>query len=671
MSNTHRFRKPEDMPEENIRMRGMRALLTNNPLAIYVRQSQMAQAVDHRASRELQSKDFIEHATKLGWRRELIEVYDDTGLTAVLGINDRERLLDMYEDIKRGSIKTVMIYMIDRLFRDEFLTEATRFGETCAKMGVMLITYYGQIYDLQDDIDYGNFIMECRWAYHSYKNGILRRMNDLRAFVGKRGEYDGRPLAWGFMLNPEVPWQIIEYKPHAEVVRERLYPRFIELDFNLCKLAREFDGIDLFPPIPGHLVKWFHTPKKPEPNGWYRLNRGGLTNLLCNPMYIGWWGYLGEWKQDNHPAILDEDTFWTVFYHVSPVDIDGTPLLRVKRYEQTKTMECPVLLKRLLHGEEQGQHVVAYPNRKRGKILGWGYRVFDQSASHKRKLLANLQSAVIDHAVVERLLALLRDQKALEDYQTRMQQNMAKMAKRKEQLQEDFDSVEKGLKGALRIMEDGDVDDEAYAEAKRKRKELLAKKQLLEAELRKEHPVKKVATVPTLSYKDLLVKVRDKWDSGIFTIADKRQLLAEFLEQVTVHKLSAHFYRLRIYWHITEQPEELLLWYPDGDRPLWTEEEEAKLRACYPDKEKLMEVLPTRTWASILRHAWELGKAKANPRLSRAAYMPLEDLLTLQDRQVMIYYGVNLDDVPRRKPVSMLWSSRHDNSLSIFTNPSL
>src|SRR5260370_16770340 len=131
MSSMHRFRKAEETPKEDfIRIWGPRALLTNEPVVIYVRQSQMAKAVDHRVSRELQSKDFIEHAMKLGWRRELIEVYDDTGLTAVLGINDRERLLDMYEDIKRGHIKTVLIYIIDLLSPYNFLTKAMPFVAT-------------------------------------------------------------------------------------------------------------------------------------------------------------------------------------------------------------------------------------------------------------------------------------------------------------------------------------------------------------------------------------------------------------------------------------------------------------------------------------------------------------------------------------------------------------
>jgi hypothetical protein len=36
----------------------------------------------------------------------------------------------------------------------------------------------------------------------------------------------------------------------------------------------------------------------------------------------------------------------------------------------------------------------------------------------------------------------------------------------------------------------------------------------------------------------------------------------------------------------------------------------------------------------------------------------------------MIYYGVTLDDVSKSKLVTMLWSSKHDNCLSIITEPS-
>ena len=87
-SRHHRFKKPEELENnEEQTTRGRRALLTNRPLAIYVRQSRLAQKDDHRVSREIQTEELVEYAMKLGWPRELIETYDDTGLTAVLGIN--------------------------------------------------------------------------------------------------------------------------------------------------------------------------------------------------------------------------------------------------------------------------------------------------------------------------------------------------------------------------------------------------------------------------------------------------------------------------------------------------------------------------------------------------------------------------------------------------------
>lgn len=660
MPTRYRFKSQEELQAEEQVTWGPRSLLTSDPLAIYVRQSNMAMVKSHRISHELQSKDFIEYAMKLGWRRELIEIYDDTGLTAVLGINDRDRLLDLYEDIKSGHIKTVLIYMVDRLFRDEFLTEATRFGKTCAQNGAMLLTYYGQVYDMQDNRDYQNFILECQWAYHTYKNSILRRMNDLRAIAGKRGEYDGRSLAWGFMRDPEIEYKILVYEPHAKVVRERLAPRYIELDFNLNKLAREFDGIDLFPPIPPHLARLFHTPKKPEPNGWYRLGKHALGNALCNPMYIGWWGYLGHWIKDHHPTVLDEDTFWTVFYRISPVDVDGTSIVRMKRYEQAGTEECPALLKRLLEGEEQGESVTTYPDRRQGdEIVQWGYKLFDSAYSHNRKLLANIQAPVLDDAVVEHLLELLKDQRALEDYHSRMQQQAKAKERRKNSLQDELDDIKKGLDSAFRIMSDPEVDQDAYDQARHMRHKLLARQSEVEAELRKEHPIEKlrkehlaekVARRHVLSYPELLKKVGERWHSGIFTVADRRQLLEEFAEKVTMRKLSAHFFRIRIHWQITQQPEELLLWYPDGDRPHWTEEDEWQLQEHYPDKEQLLALFPHRSWGGITRHARDIGLA---PGYRKARYLPLEDLLTRQDREVMEAYAVSLVEVPRGKPVCL------------------
>ncbi|MHB8597112.1 MAG: hypothetical protein ACYDER_09900 [Ktedonobacteraceae bacterium] len=554
--------------------------------------------------------------------------------------------------------------MVDRLFRDEFLNEATRFGEKCAKNGAMLITYHGHIYDMQDERDYNDFITECMWAYHSYKNGIIRRMVDARAMIGKRGEYDGRSLAWGFMRDPLCDYMITTYEPHIKVVREKLFPRFIELDFNQNKFAREFADTDLFPPIPVHLVQFFHTSKGPESNGWYRLGKHALLNALCNPMYIGWWGYLGYWIKDHHSAVVDEATFWLAFNHVSTVDEQGNSIVRAIRYEQTATLECPALLKRILEGEEKGQGINTYFSRPRNDgSIQWGYRLFDGHSSHNRKLLANVQASALDDTVVERLLELLKNQKALEDYHTRMQKQAQAREERKSSLQEELDDIEKALKAAFRIMSDADVDQDAYDQAKRMRRELQTRKSKIGAELMKEHPTDKLHNENTiekrkeaLSYPQLLTKVGEKWHSGIFTIADQRQLLEEFIEKVTIGKLSSHFYKLCIYWHITEKPEDILLWYPDGDTPHWTEEEDHTLKKHFPDMERLIELFPYRAWTGIMRHAYDIGLTSNYHKRTR--YATLEDLVTLQDKQVMASYGVSFCDVTRSKPVGLVQSGK-------------
>jgi len=57
----------------------------------------------------------------------------------------------------------------------------------------------------------------------------------------------------------------------------------------------------------------------------------------------------------------------------------------------------------------------------------------------------------------------------------------------KNSLQEELDGIEKGLKAAFRIMSDPDVDQDAYNEAKRMRRELQTRKSNSEAELLKQN----------------------------------------------------------------------------------------------------------------------------------------------------------------------------------------
>jgi hypothetical protein len=227
-------------------------------------------------------------------------------------------------------------------------------------------------------------------------------------------------------------------------------------------------------------------------------------------------------------------------------------------------------------------------------------------------------------------------------------------------------------------MSDPEVDQEAYNEDRDMRHKLQARKIKIEAELRKPHPLEKLKTENStnskseskrvLNYPELLMKVGELWHSDIFTIADQRQLLEEFIEKVTIRKLSAHFFRLCIFWNITEQPEEIVLWYPQGDNPHWTDEEEQLLQEYYPNQDKLIELLPHRTWTSIMRHAYDKGICSTYGQ--RLRYANLEDLLTLEDKRIMAAHNIFLNDLTRGKPVGLVQMGKPHSGAVPQTSPS-
>src|SRR6266567_539771 len=96
-------------------------------LAIYGRQSTKNQVLKHVQSGEMQTEDLMEFAKRLGWPDDLIILYiehrqkDGTIKSASgrLRIDQREGLKALVERIEADEIKAVLIFLEDRLFRDE------------------------------------------------------------------------------------------------------------------------------------------------------------------------------------------------------------------------------------------------------------------------------------------------------------------------------------------------------------------------------------------------------------------------------------------------------------------------------------------------------------------------------------------------------------------------
>ena len=134
-------------------------------VAIYARQSTFIQMERNEQSFEDQTEGQRKRALALGWREDQIDVITvDMDYTATTDIDDREGLSELLHQIKQGVYGAVIAYMEDRLFRDEFLDNATRFARACATNNCYLITER-YTYDLSDEMERERFLMEVRFGW--------------------------------------------------------------------------------------------------------------------------------------------------------------------------------------------------------------------------------------------------------------------------------------------------------------------------------------------------------------------------------------------------------------------------------------------------------------------------------------------------------------------------
>src|SRR5207244_1835761 len=108
----------------------------------------------------------------------------------------------------------------------------------------------------------------------------------------------------------------IIYEPHAMVIRW-LFVRIVELGYDLIALKREVQDMPyLFPMfetwVDKEIVSKCNLRKQ---NGGYSLCETTLERILTNDVYIGIFRREGIVRRNNHPAIIDEELFWSVYDH--------------------------------------------------------------------------------------------------------------------------------------------------------------------------------------------------------------------------------------------------------------------------------------------------------------------------------------------------------------------
>jgi hypothetical protein len=231
-----------------------------------------------------------------------VRLYDEgSGVSGQKRIDQREKLDELYKDMHKGIVGTIVLAREDRLFRNKHMDQVGRFTELAEKMGIKVIVppissvaRYDEtrVYDFTDYQDLRAFQDKMREAY-AYIEGPIKHANQCKQNKADKGGYDGRGLPPGLVVKGKKQNQsIIVYEPWAKEIR-KLALRAQALDWDIGKLNKEVARmVFLFPEIPEEDREryMFRTNLRRILGVGYKP-RGPqvIKRWLTNEMYIGWW----------------------------------------------------------------------------------------------------------------------------------------------------------------------------------------------------------------------------------------------------------------------------------------------------------------------------------------------------------------------------------------------
>jgi hypothetical protein len=617
-------------------------------------------------STEMQTDDLVDFAQRLGWKDEQIIVFaQDLGRSGRLRIDEREGLRTLVAYIEAGTIKAVIVFLEDRLFRDETQIQVNTFISICKQHGVLVITP-AMTYNFDNRFHVKEFRWKCEAAADYLTDYVMARLVGAKQKVSERGEYDGRALPVGYILDRREWVEVdgvkvknsgykryMEYEPHAKVVRW-LYYRYMMLGGNLSRLCREIKAMPvLFPDFTADVDSRNITRlelKRVE--GGYHVTRKGLISILTNVSYLGWWVYQGQVKiKGNHPAIVDEDLFWYAFNRLSDYTLEGTKNERKKRHapRYERQLGMIALLKNIIGTELLGS-VYVVPGGKPSD-RDWFYALHEKDLSLIVQYRTAISVSNLDSVYVSKLLERLRQTSDFEHYRTYAEQERQSIESEKVSVQAQIDEIDRRCEGIMLSLQRptlvGKLRDDlekTYESLQQQRVELVNK---LEA------PHRSSRARELLEYQKLVDKLAPHWDS--LSVEDRIMLAEALTERVLIDSMAPHWMRIIVQWRDPQWGSDIgFIWRRYGSSHAWAESENEVLREHYAtgDRASLLALLPDRSWSSVTFQANLLGLHRNKPQVNNT---PIPKYVTHLDWVFMQENGIEFNE--SWGLIEVLWTS--------------
>lgn len=603
---------------------------------IYQRLSSHEQVKKHIYSVKAQD-NLIDLAREDGYPDELIYVERrDLGISGTKDREGREGLAYLIKQIEAGEVEAIYVVHISRLFRDQTLINAFAFGELCKEHGVIIVTPQMRL-NLKDKMHMRIYRMEVERAADEL-DIMKMRLGGARELKARQGYYTGGSMPIGYVLNTvktlrrngrevENPnyHKCLPYEPHAEVVRT-IFKLLRMPNMTPPRVVRYCNRNNIaFPPFPeelarvkANLIVWLNTEKNPD--GSWPVTLQTVRGIAENPAYIGWWVWKGELlSTDNHPAIVDEETFWTVQDRMNG---RKNPMVRPKKDHP------PLPLGGLLWcGLHDPPHKMIYTNHSCGSYQDrkaeYGSDCSFITADYLDKPIcgAVISQCSYPDLVDEVISHLVEEYDQAKEQAASYKRELNRLRKEVETLEHNF-ALETLTPERARWIE-GQIQEK-----------LSRIKELSKIENRPAGKVfgKTVTEDDVELVRNFLTDLSSYWESQPNDL--KNAFLRLVLDKVVIWP-GRETIRARICMR-TGLEQEILIHLPLFHRNrLWSEEEVSILKEHFGTtvRSELLPLLPNRTWRQILRKGKKLGLERPKSleeRVRKGLYSPEEDAVIRQ-----------------------------------------
>ena len=545
-----------------------------------------------------------------------VRLYDEgDGVSGQKRIDQREKMDELYQDMNRGIIGTIVAAREDRLFRNKHGDQSGAFSRLAEEKRVKLLippissaasdektreydfTNYEHVKKFKDKMD----------EAYGYIEGHVKYMNQCKQNKADKGGYDGRFLPPGLAVKGKKQNQIIVvYEPWAKKMKE-LALRAQALDWDMGKLNREVANMGyLFPEIPDedreryiiktkvhHIPGIGYKPRDPKTIGdWFK-----------NVMYIGWW-QPDEDKPDvtrkHHPAILDYALFAEGYARLTGYTLEGDPVDNPRGITRIrKTREVPP--DALFHS----RLIATPPSADRTSWTCVGEFCYIGRSTQADGLITDrlftIPVAPFDALVIERLKALTATDKEIADkVRTTLEQIYKQQGEECVSIPDQLEGIKiQLLENAKKRLKTSEKDP-LYVMLQVEAEDLLQEQAALEA---KKDKLGIIDSPEEIARVHRLLGDFDKvWPT--FDILQRQRAFSLLINRIEVEVVSPHWLHLSVDWldAISPRIDDACVWRVSGTNgEAFSEQEKEIIKQHYPSSPKLeiLKLLPERTWRTI------------------------------------------------------------------------